>query len=167
MPYIPTKRREALEAPLRAFIEERKGSDNLDLCACVLLILSAYEDAAKPSEEFYFSEAAIDLRDALEDLTPNVGDLNYTITRFLEGAVIEDEVRYSKLNRCAGVMTTLRVSCAPILGAAMGERYTMNRLIDCLGVLRCCEHEFLRRLHDVYEDAMIEKNGDCFKHYSR
>jgi len=166
MPYIPQDRRDLLEEPLLRFIELHKGSSNARLCDCVLVILSSFNEDAGSSLGFHWEDTDFDLRDSLTDLPdgPNVGDLNYTITRFLEGAVIEDEVRYSKLNRCVGVLSTLRVLSAPLLSGARCEELA-NNLIDCLGVLRCCEHEFLRRLHDPYEDKCIEKNGDCFEHY--
>jgi hypothetical protein len=167
MPYIPENRREELEVPLLAFNATQRGADRADLLDSVLLILSAYEEAAKPSDDFNWTDEAANLRDALCALRdgPNVGDLNYTITRFLEGVVIGDEVRYSKINLCAGLLSTLRTASAPIL-SGFGGLPAFDRLVDCMGVLRCCEHEFLRRLHDPYEDACIKKNGDCFRHFS-
>jgi hypothetical protein len=167
MPYIPEDRRDLLETSLEDYAVTLKGKTNLELCDAVLLVLSAFEDAASPGGDFDWNDEAANLCDDLGDLPngPNVGDLNYTITCLLEKAVIGIEVRYSKLNRCAGILSTLRTGCAPVLQNA--DEDVCNRLIDCLGVLRCCEHEFLRRLHDPYEDSCIDRNGDCFNHYCR
>ena len=83
------------------------------------------------------------------------GALNFTITSLI-GYTLCDNIRYIWINRAIGLLQRVvaHVNKSDYWGDE-GIRYGR-----ALGVLRCVELEFYRRIGGPYEDGAIVRNGD-------
>lgn len=83
------------------------------------------------------------------------GALNFTITSLI-GYTLCDDVRYVWINRSIGLLQ--RIAAHINKSDYWGDEGI--RFGRALGVLRCVELEFYRRIGGPYEDGAIVRNGD-------
>jgi len=76
------------------------------------------------------------------------GVLNYSITRFLMLAVVDDDVRYNKLQS--------------VMEALEEARHYVNEK-PLMALLTCVENEFYRRVVVPYEQKKLMENGDVYE----
>lgn len=165
MPYVTPDRREFLEPALAALASILKPTvEHLEGAIEVLLTTlsptmdrtdSLTQDSTWKDEPWY-DVATLAADRLLEIADPKVGDKNYFISELILRVWFE-RVGYSTINTVVGVLSALRASHAPIVSP-----FDVG-LVECLGVLRCLEHELLRRVHDPYEDDQISASGDIFE----
>ncbi len=168
MPYIMYHRRQALE-PALSVLASHLDPTIEDLEGAIEVLLTSLQPQAdrhdclctdstwKDRPWFEVAElAATALANMPEGV--QVGDVNYMITSvILRTYFMHDPVSYTKINDIVGVLTALRTGHSPIISPLDASG------VKVAGVLRCVDHEFMRRVHDPYEDGKILDNDDVFE----
>lgn len=171
MPYVYVSPNRDIIDPWIRQIADLSPAENINaLEGQIMVILGAWypgidkpsilEPNHNPSElagEIWFGPA-LSLANRLKDMDGlKQGDINYAITALIiETWFADGKPGYSKINDVVGVLTFLRTVLAPIVHPFE------PRLVQILGILRCAEHEFLRRVHDPYENLKLWENTDCY-----
>lgn len=168
MPYTTYSRRQALEPSLSVLTSNLKPTIE-DLEGAIEVLLTSLQPNADQHDGSFLGSswkdhswygAAVLAAAALKNMDDGVqvGDVNYMITSLiLRVWFTHQPVSYARINDIVGVLTTLRAWQSP-------PTWTRNEEgIKVVGVLRCVDHEFMRRVHDIYEDGKIKDNGDVFE----
>lgn len=167
MPYVSPDRREFLEPALSVLSSNLPKTSEALEGAIEVLLTSVYprldarnlinQNESKWAKKTWYEVASL-AADRLQEIdSPKAGDKNYFISELILRVWFSERVSYSAINTVVGVLQALRTDHSPIL-----TPYEEN-LIEIVGVLRCLEHEFLRRVHDPYEDDQITASGDIFE----
>lgn len=168
MPYVTYARRQALEPALNVLTSNLKPTIE-DLEGAIEVLLTSLQPSADQADclttdstwkDRPWYEVACLAATALTNMEMGVqvGDVNYMITSLiLRTWFMHQPVSYTRINDIVGVLTSLRTGHSPII-SPFDEAG-----IQVAGVLRCVDHEFMRRVHDVYEDGKILDNDDVFE----
>ena len=169
MPYVTYDRRQALEPALSSLVSVLEPTIE-DLEGAIEVLLTSLQpgadahdclgtDSTWKAHPWY--DIACLAATALTNMPPDgvqVGDVNYMITSvILRTYFMHNPVSYTSINDIVGVLTALRTGHSPIASP-------LDKLgVKVAGVLRCVDHEFMRRVHDPFENGKIVDNEDVFE----
>lgn len=162
MPYVTYDRRQALEPALSSLVSVLEPTIE-DLEGAIEVLLTSLQPGADVNtwKGHTWYDIACLAATALSNMPHygvQVGDVNYMITSvIIRLYFMHDPISYTKINEIVGVLTALSTRHSPFI-SPLDEAG-----VKVAGVLRCVDHEFMRRVHDPFENGKIVDNEDVFE----